>query len=62
MKPREHFCSYLSCRARIALNLKGLAVDYIPRRLRQGEQRDHAHLAFNPRGLFSVLVDDGEQS
>ena len=47
-------------RVRIALNLKGIAVEHRFRHLRRGEQRDAAYLALNPQGLLPALeLDDG---
>jgi maleylacetoacetate isomerase len=48
-------------RARIALNLKGLAWDAIPKHLVRdgGEQRRADYLAVHPQGLVPALVDDG---
>ena len=47
-------------RVRIALNLKGLAVEHRFRHLRRGEQRDAGFLRLNPQGLLPALeLDDG---
>ncbi len=47
-------------RVRIALNLKGIAVEHRFRHLRRGEQRDAAYLALNPQGLLPALeLEDG---
>ncbi len=47
-------------RVRIALNLKGIAVEHAFRHLRHGEQTSSDHLAMNPQGLVPVLeTDDG---
>jgi maleylpyruvate isomerase len=56
----NYFRSSTSIRLRAALNLKGLAYDYVPHHLRKGEQRDAAYLAINPHGLVPALVlEDG---
>jgi maleylpyruvate isomerase len=58
MKLHGYFRSSASYRVRIALNLKGLSADHLPRHLRKGEQRDPAYLAINPQGLVPTLQDD----
>jgi len=58
MKLHGYFRSSASYRVRIALNLKGLSADHLPRHLRKGEQRDPAYLAINPQGLVPALQDD----
>ena len=52
----NYFRSSTSVRVRAALNLKGLAVDYIPLSLLKGEQASADHLALNPSGLVPTLV------
>lgn len=52
----NYFRSSTSVRVRAALNLKGLAYDYVPLSLLKGEQADAAHLALNPSGLVPTLV------
>ena len=48
-------------RVRIALNLKGIAVEYAFRHLRKGEQRAPEYAAINPQKLVPALVlDSGE--
>ncbi|UTD25721.1 maleylacetoacetate isomerase [Bradyrhizobium sp. WD16] len=58
MKLHGYFRSSASYRVRIALNLKGLAVEHLPHHLRKGEQRAADYLAINPQGLVPALVDD----
>tara|TARA_R110000787_G_scaffold36875_10_gene93986 strand:+ start:892 stop:1554 length:663 start_codon:yes stop_codon:yes gene_type:complete len=54
------FRSSTSTRLRAALNLKGLAYDYIPYVLRDGETRTPEYLAKNPQGLVPTLErEDG---
>jgi maleylpyruvate isomerase len=43
---------------RIALNLKGLAYEYVPVHLQKGEQRADPYQAMNPQGLVPTLADD----
>lgn len=52
----NYFRSSTSVRVRAALNLKGLAYDYIPLALLKGEQASPEHLALNPSGLVPTLV------
>ncbi|MFD2741505.1 maleylacetoacetate isomerase [Sulfitobacter aestuarii] len=52
----NYFRSSTSVRVRAALNLKGLAYDYVPLSLLKGEQASEAHLALNPSGLVPTLV------
>jgi maleylpyruvate isomerase len=55
-----YFRSSAAFRVRIALNLKGLAVEHAFRHLRRGEQRAPDYVALNPQGLLPTLVlDDG---
>jgi maleylacetoacetate isomerase len=46
-------------RVRIALNLKGLAYDYVPVNLAAGEQRKADYQALNPQRLVPTLEVDG---
>ena len=49
-----------SWRVRIALNLKGLSVGYIPYHLRRGDQKHELYLRLNPQGLVpSLEIADG---
>ncbi|MCX8097753.1 MAG: glutathione S-transferase N-terminal domain-containing protein, partial [Casimicrobiaceae bacterium] len=53
------FRSGTSHRLRIALNLKGLAYDYVPVDLRRGEHEASAFREINPQGLVPALEVDG---
>ncbi len=56
----NYFRSSTSTRLRAALNLKGLAYDYVAHHLRKGEHRSADYLALNPQGLVPALVlEDG---
>jgi maleylpyruvate isomerase len=52
----NYFRSSTSVRVRAALNLKGLAYEYVPLSLLKGEQASAEHLALNPSGLVPTLV------
>ena len=52
----SYFRSSAAYRARIALNLKGLAYEQRPVHLVRGEQRGAEYLALNPHGLVPMLV------
>lgn len=60
MKLYSFFRSGTSHRLRIALNLKGIATDYIAVDLRVDEQQKEAFKTINPQGLVPAL-DTGEQ-
>jgi maleylpyruvate isomerase len=61
MKLIGYFRSSAAFRVRIALNLKGIAVDHASRHLRKGEQRAPDYAAINPQKLVPTLVlDSGE--
>ncbi|WP_176591529.1 maleylacetoacetate isomerase [Sphingobium sp. EM0848] len=60
MKLHHFFRSGSSHRVRIALNLKGLSVDYVPVDLRIGEHLGEAFHSLNPQGLVPALeTEDG---
>lgn len=59
VKLHGYFRSSATWRVRIALELKGVAVEQVPHDLRIGEQRDPAYLARNPQGLVPALEVDG---
>ena len=62
MKLYNYFRSSASFRVRIALNLKGLAYDYLPVHLAKGEQKQPGFAAVNAEGLVPVLqLDDGRR-
>lgn len=52
----NYFRSSTSVRVRAALNLKGLAYDYVPLSLLKGEHAAPEHMALNPSGLVPTLV------
>lgn len=58
MKLYSFFRSGTSHRLRIALNLKGLAPDYIPVDLRVDEQAEAHYKSINPQGLVPALTLD----
>ncbi|HEY5808550.1 MAG TPA: maleylacetoacetate isomerase [Povalibacter sp.] len=59
MKLYTFFRSSAAFRARIALNLKGLQFDSIPKAFAKNEHRAPDYLALNPQGLIPALEDDG---
>ena len=59
MKLYNYFRSSAAFRARIALNLKGLAYDYVSKALIKNEHRAADYLALNPQGLIPALDVDG---
>ena len=60
MKLIGYFRSSAAYRVRIALNLKGIAVEHASRHLRKGEQSSADYVAINPQKLVPALVlDDG---
>lgn len=62
MKLYNYFRSSASFRVRIALNLKGLAYDYVPVHLPKGEHRQQAYAAVSADQLVPMLeTDAGER-
>lgn len=60
MKLFTYFRSSAAYRVRIALNLKGIDVDYEPVNLVLAEQKAEGYRAVNPQGLIPALeLDDG---
>jgi maleylpyruvate isomerase len=55
MRLHTYYRSTASWRVRIALNLKGITVDYVFHHLRKGEQRAPDYLRLNPQGLVPAL-------
>jgi maleylpyruvate isomerase len=58
MKLYSYFRSSAAYRVRIALNVKGLAYEYVPVHLAKGEQRDETYRSLNLQQLVPTLVDD----
>lgn len=52
----NYFRSSTSVRVRVALNLKEVAYEYIPRALLANEHKADDHLALNPQGLVPTLL------
>lgn len=60
MKLHNFFRSSTSTRLRVALNLKGVSVEYLAYALRKNETRTPDYLAMNPAGLVpSLELSDG---
>jgi maleylacetoacetate isomerase len=60
MKLYNYFRSSASFRVRIALNLKGLAYDYLPVHLAKGDHKKDAYTAVSADQLVPMLeLDDG---
>lgn len=60
MKLYNFFRSGTSHRVRIALNLKGLAYEYVAVDLRKEQHASAGFKALNPQGLVPALVHEGE--
>jgi len=58
MKLYSYFRSSAAYRVRIGLNLKGLAHEYLPINLRQGEQHGAPYRAINAHELVPALTDE----
>jgi maleylacetoacetate isomerase len=61
MKLHSYFRSSASFRVRIALNLKGLAYDYVPVHLARGDHRKPDFEALSPERLLPLLEDGGKK-
>ncbi|MFI5001199.1 MAG: maleylacetoacetate isomerase [Reyranellales bacterium] len=61
MKLIGYFRSSAAFRVRIALNLKGIAVEHASRHLRKGEHTAPDYVAINPQKLVPALVLDSGQ-
>ena len=59
MKLYNYFRSSASFRVRIALQLKGLAYDYLPVHLARGDHKLPAYTALSPDGLVPMLEAEG---
>jgi maleylacetoacetate isomerase len=60
LKLHNYFRSSTSTRLRAALNLKGLAYEYVGVHLPRGAHRDPGYVALNPQGLVPALeLEDG---
>ena len=60
MRLHGYFRSSATWRVRIAMNLKGQAVEHAFHHLQKGEQRAPDYLCLNPQGLLPALeMDDG---
>lgn len=59
MKLYTHFRSSAAFRVRIALNLKGLQYESIPKAFAKHEHRSADYLAVNPQGLIPALDIEG---
>src|SRR5688572_10463772 len=59
MKLYTFFRSSAAFRVRIALNVKGLQYDSLPKAFQKNEHRAADYLAINPQGLIPALATDG---
>jgi maleylpyruvate isomerase len=57
LKLYTYFRSSAAFRVRIALNLKGLPFEAVPRHLLRGEQHSESYATLNPARLVPLLVD-----
>lgn len=55
-----YYRSSTSFRVRIALNLKGIAYDYVPVNLLIGEHKEAAYRKVHPQGMVPALVHNGQ--
>lgn len=55
-----YYRSSTSFRVRIALNLKGIAYEYVPVNLLIGEHKEAAYRAVHPQGMVPALVHNGQ--
>lgn len=60
MKLYTYYRSTAAFRARIALNLKNVAYEAVPKHLRKGEHSARDYLEINPQGLVPALEDGGQ--
>ncbi len=61
MKLYNYFRSSASFRVRIALNLKGLAFDYVPVHIAKGDHKKPDYAALSPDTLVPMLEVDGQR-
>jgi maleylacetoacetate isomerase len=61
MKLIGYFRSSAAFRVRIALNLKGIAVEHASRHLRKGEQASPDYAALNPQKLVPAMILDSSE-
>ena len=61
MKLHNYFRSSASYRVRIALNLKGMAYDYIPVHIARGEHKTGPFASLSADRLVPLLEDEGER-
>jgi maleylacetoacetate isomerase len=61
MKLHNYFRSSASYRVRIALNLKGMAYDYIPVHIARGEHKTGSFASLSADRLVPLLEDEGER-
>ena len=61
MKLHSYYRSSASFRVRIALNLKGLAYDYVPVHLNRGDHKKPPFADLSVDALVPLLETDGER-